>query len=255
MNRLAAAAAAMLMLAGAAAAAPLSPNQGAVAITGALEDGAGNRGEYQVQAVLKEGYFTGTGRISIAGQVLEAPLHARRSYYENGRCVFYWERDRARAELYGPCDSAGHGVPDKGGFDAFLPGQGVLVGKASGKVVLSGGVRAPPAPALPVARLSCAYQERTVSFRAGETMQFGAIVSQGALTLRPGGVYVAGSSNTPGRYARTGDKVRFTSGPWAGAVATLEPDSAGKPALTFDREENAAAGRVLPQTTRCVQPN
>lgn len=233
-------------------AAPLSPNQGSVTITGTLEQTDGAGGAFDIQAVLNDGDFSGAAKVTIAGEVVEGALYKGRSYFENGRCIFYVESGRSRAEVRGPCDTTRFGAQG-GTFDVWSPGSGGRVGKAEGRIVVGAPGRTAQTGVLPTSRLACVYQEINASFTPGQATQLGQIISQGALTLRPAGTYVAGASGTPGRFTKSGNKLRFTSGPWAGAVATLEPDRSGQPSLTFDREENKSAGRVLPQTIRCTQ--
>jgi hypothetical protein len=237
-----------------AAAAPLTPNSGAVTVKGSLMDSDKQAGTFSVQGNLKNGNFTGTATFEIGGQAIAGPLLERRSYLENGRCFFRIENGRARAEVAGKCDS---GMLD-GRFDIFMPGGGAHTGSASATVALAGG--APTAEAsgrLPAGKLTCAYTETHVSFKWGESNQYSLHMSNlASLTLDPGGNYVVGSG-TRGRYTREpGGKIRLASGPWEGALGTLENDRSGAPAVVFYLEENRRPDGVPivdPYTTHCTR--
>lgn len=241
-------AAAALALAGAASAAPLTPSSGGIAVSGTLDGG----GRYEVQGILKDGNFSGTMKMTLGGQTIAAPLNEKRSYLENGKCYFRFEQGRARGEVAGKCDS----TAIEGTFEAFVPGQGLSNGKSKAKVTLVGGAVVGAAPGqLPTAKLTCAYQDRKISVKWGEPTQYSlAFSNMGTLTLS-GSSYRAGSSG--GSFERVGkDKIRLKSGPWAGAVGTLEPDRSGRPAVVFHIEENRRADGVHlvdPYTTRCTQ--
>ena len=239
-----------LAAAGGAAAAALSPSSGPMALAGSL-DGAGR---YEIRAVLKDGNFSGTVRLALDAGTIEAPLVEQRSHLENGKCYFRFEQGRLRGEIRGRCDSS----TIDGSFEAFVPGQGSLGGKSAGTVALPG-PGAGPATAdrgrLPAARLTCAYQDRRFAARIGETTQYSLEFSaMGSLELR-GGSYSAG--NGSGTFRRVAaDKIGLASGPWAGAVGTLEPDRAGRPAVVFHIDENRRADGVHivdPYTTRCTE--
>ncbi|HEX7889820.1 MAG TPA: hypothetical protein VF522_10710 [Ramlibacter sp.] len=241
-------AAALLAPAGSAGAAPLAPSSGHLAVEGRLDPG----GRYAIEATLKDGNFTGTMTVTLGGQTLSAPLMERRSHLENGRCYFRAEQGRARAELAGKCDSTGF----EGTFNTFLPGPGSATGKQQGRVALSGGgQKTVAAGTLPAAKLTCAYQDRKVSFKWGEATQYSLAFSNLGTLALSGHRYATAKS--AGSFERVGaDKIRLTSGPWAGAVGTLEPDRSGRPAVVFHIEENRRPDGVHivdPYTTRCTE--
>lgn len=244
--------AAVLGLSSAAIAAPLTPDSGPMTTSGTLQDSSGGRGTFSISASLKGGDFSGTMRLSIGEQSFEGQLITARSYLENGKCYFRAENGRARAELGGPCDSASIG----GRFETFLPGDGVRNGAMEGHVQLARS----PAPAslggvLPKAKLTCAYQNRRIGVGMGQATEYSlAFSNMASLALSPAGAYVAGTSS--GRFTREGDKIRLTSGPWAGAIGTLEPDRSGRPAVVFHIENNRRPSGVHivdPYTTRCTE--
>jgi hypothetical protein len=236
-----------------AAAAPLTPNSGPVALKGSLTDSDKQAGTFSVQGVLKDGNFTGTASFEIGGQAITGLLVERRSYFENGRCYFRIDSGRARAEAGGKCDSA----TLDGRFDMFVDGV-AHTGSAKATVALAGGAPAAEASGrLPVGKLTCAYTETHVAVRLGETNQYSLRVSNlASLTLDPGGTYVV-ASGTRGRYTREpGGKIRLASGPWEGAIGTLENDRSGMPAVVFHLEENRRPDGVPivdPYTTRCTK--
>jgi len=245
-------AAALLCLSSAAVAAPLTPDSGPMTVSGVIQDGSGGQGRFSISASLKAGDFSGTLRLSMGDQSFEGPLIPARSYLENGKCYFRAENGRARAELGGPCDSASI----RGRFETFLPGDGVRTGAMEGQVQLARA--AAPAGAggvLPGAKLTCAYQDRRIGVGMGQATEYSlAFSNMVSLTLTPAGTYAAGKSG--GRFTRDGGKIRLTSGPWAGAVGTLERDRSGRPAVVFHIEENRRPGGVHivdPYTTRCTE--
>lgn len=229
-------------------AAALTPSAGGLAVTGTLDKG----GSYAIQAVLKNGSFSGTMKVTLGGQTVEGPLNEKRSYLENGKCYFRFEQGRARAEVGGKCDS----TAIAGTFDAFIPGQGGTVGKAQGRItLLGGGAATAKAGQLPSAKLTCAYQDRKFSAKWGEATQYSLAFSNMASLTLSGGRYTTPKAS--GSFERVGpDKIRLGSGPWAGAVGTLEPDRSGRPAVVFHIEENRRADGVHivdPYTTRCTE--
>lgn len=236
--------------AGGAVGAALTPSAGAIIFSGTLDRG----GTYVVQADLQGGNLNGKARLTLDGQTLEAPLKPGHSYLENGKCYLRFEQGRARAEIRGPCTD----TAIDGSFETFLPGMGIVTGKASGKVTLAGG--APPVARnaegqVPKARLTCAYQDRKYTAKLGETTQYSLAYSNMVnLTLTASG-YTAGKSS--GSYQRVAqDKIQLTSGPWRGAIGTLEPDRSGRPAVVFHIEENRHGNGVHivdPYTTRCTE--
>ena len=236
--------------------APLTPGSGALTVTGELADAGSPVGSFAMQAVLQGGNFIGTATLTVDGNTLSGPLLDKRSYLENGRCYFRVENGRARAEISGKCDSAGL----EGRFETFIPGAGMKTGIARANFALAGGAAATtPATAakLPDGKLVCAFNEPKLGFKLGETTQYSLRYSNmTSLALDQGGSYLSGAGGR-GRYARQGDKIRLVSGPWAGAVGTLENDRSGTPAVVFHIEENRRADGVHvvdPYTTRCTRP-
>lgn len=244
-------AAAVWLLAPGAQAAPLTPASGALTVNGSM-DGIGS---FTIQATLQGGNFTGNASFEIGGQTLAAALLPTRSYFENGKCYFRIENNRARAELGGPCDSNQF----SGRFESFIPGQGMQGGNFKGQVRLAA-QPAPVAPSgntLPGGKLTCAYNEALRSFKLGETTQYQLRYSNmPSLTLSANGSYRAGSQSG-GSFVREGQQIRLTSGPWSGALGTLEPDRSGQPAVVFYIDQNRRANGVHivdPYTTRCTSP-
>jgi hypothetical protein len=143
-------------------------------------------------------------------------------------------------------------------MESFVPSDGSKNGEAQGTIVVGGAGKAPAASAaaaLPTARLTCAYTERRIGVAAGQTTQYSlAFSNMVSLTLSPAGTYHAGKGG--GRYSRTGNRIRLTSGPWAGAVGSLEADRSGEPAVVFPIEQNrlpSGVHRIDPYTTRCTR--
>jgi hypothetical protein len=229
-------------------AAPLTPSSGKLAVSGTL---AGD-GRYDIRATLKGGNFSGSAKLTVGGRTLELPLLEKRSYLENGKCYFRFEQGRARGELSGKCDSESF----EGRFETFLDGD-LRNGSQKGQVALAGGAAATAAAGqVPTAKLTCAYQERKFSAKWGESTQYSLHFSNMSTLTLTGGKYRAGQSGS-GSFERVGrDKVRLTSGTWAGAIGTLEPDRSGRPAVVFHIEENRRADGVHiidPYTTHCTE--
>jgi hypothetical protein len=247
------AAAGLLLSSIPALAAPLGPNSGALAMAGPANDHDGNKGVFSIQAVLKDGNFTGTGHLAVGGTVVDGPLVARQSYLENGKCYFRWETGKARAAVNGVCDSVAF---TNGHMESFTPDDGAKNGEAQGKVTLAKAAAAPVAAAtLPTAKLTCAYSARRIGGAAGTPTEYSLAVSNMAsLTLSPAGTYR--TANGAGRFSRSGGKIKLSGGPFDGAVGTLEADRSGAPAVLFQIEENRRPGGVHivdPYTTRCTQ--
>jgi hypothetical protein len=241
-----------LLAAAMAQAAPLTPNSGAVKVAGQVTDRENNAGTFSVQAVLKDGHFTGTATFAIGGTSMAGPLLEQRSYFENGRCYFRMENGRARAEFSGKCDSTGM----EGRFESFAGGD-LKNGAAKAAFTLAGGAPvAEPAGILPSGKLTCAFNEPKIGVRLGETTQYSLRFSNlASLTLDPSGTYTTGNGGR-GRFAREGGKIRLGSGPWQGALGTLENDRSGAPAVVFHIEENRRPDGVHlvdPYTTHCTK--
>ncbi len=245
---------AALLAATMAQAAPLTPNSGALTVDGKVTDRDNNAGAFSVQAILKDGHFTGTATFTIAGTSIAGPLLEQRSYLENGRCYFRMESGRNRAEFGGKCDSTGM----DGRFESFADGQ-LKNGTAKASFTLAGG--APVAAAsgsLPGGKLTCAFNEPKIGVKWGETTQYSLRFSNlVSLTLDPSGTYTTGNGGR-GRFTReAGGKIRLGSGPWQGALGTLENDRSGAPAVVFHIEENRRPDGVHlvdPYTTHCTSP-
>lgn len=243
-----------LLASGGAAAAPLTPNAGALTVAGTVTGYENAAGKFSVQAVLRQGNFTGMGTLEIGGQAVSGPLLEKRSYLENGKCYFRFENGRAHAEISGKCDNAGL----EGRFQSFMPGGDMNAGPAKATFALAAGAPAPEqAGKVPTGKLVCSFNEPRIGVRMGEPTQYSLRYSNMVtLTLAPGGSYAAGK-NTRGSYVVQGGKVRLTSGTWAGAVGTLENDRSGAPAVVFHIEENRRANGVHivdPYTTHCTAP-
>jgi hypothetical protein len=234
-------------------AAPLTPNSGALTVAGTVTDRDNNAGTFTVQAVLKDGHFTGTASFAIAGTSIAGPLLEQRSYLENGRCYFRMENGRTRAEFSGKCDSTGM----EGRFESFAGGD-LKNGAAKAVFTLAGGAPvAETSGSLPSGKLTCAYNEPKIGVRLGETTQYSLRFSNlASLTLDPAGTYTTGNGGR-GRFTREpGGKIRLGAGPWQGALGTLENDRSGAPAVVFHIEENRRPDGVHlvdPYTTHCTR--
>jgi hypothetical protein len=243
-----------LLTSWAASAAPLTPNAGAVTMAGSITGNGNAAGKFTVQAVLRQGNFTGTGTLEIGGEVVSGPLVEKRSYLENGKCYFRFENGRSHAGISGKCDSAGL----DGRFEALLPTGEMNAGPAKASFALAGGAPVPePAANVPTGKLVCAFNEPKIGVRMGELTQYSLRYSNMvSLTLASGGSYAAGN-NGRGSYVIQGGKVRLTSGTWAGAVGSLENDRSGAPAVVFHIEDNRRADGVHIvdlYTTHCTAP-
>src|SRR6185312_15351449 len=104
----------------------------AVKVAGTANDHDGNKGSFSVEAVLKDGSFTGTGHLAVGGTTVDGPLNPKQSYFENGKCYFRWEAGRARAAVSGTCDSA---ALTAGRLESFSPEDGSKNGEAAGTVM------------------------------------------------------------------------------------------------------------------------
>lgn len=235
------------------AAAPLSPNAGAFAGEGALDDGEGNQGTWQANGKLSGGEIAGTLAIELAGKTMTVTMKPGPAYMENGRCYLKGEEGRNRFELSGPCDSAGFGP---GRISGYFDGGPSVTGTFTG--TLRWGAKAAVAPAagaLPTARLLCGYRERIGGVVAGEIATYENRPSlMGFLQLSADGTYR--TQQGTGRFTREGAAIRLASGPWAGALGRLEPDNSGEPAVYFERDDNRRADGtpiVDPWRTFCVR--
>ena len=241
-----------VFLSGAAFAAAVTPNSGPVEGRGTLSDGSGRTGTWSVQAILKDGKFTGEGTLSLGAASFSGALKPGLSFLENGKCYFAFERDRARVSLGGPCTTD----TISGRLDGFLPGDGSITGEMKGTLRFTRAASAAVAAAtLPSGKLTCAWWETRVTYTAGELnsreLRFS---NMATLTLLPNGTYR--TANTGGAFVRNGDRIRLTSGAFSGAVGQLRPDRSGQPAVYFERDENRrpnGAHIVDPATTACTK--
>ena len=187
-------------LAAPAVAGELDPNSGAIFFEGMLQSADGDQGEFAVEAVLARANFTGRAEVAIAGKTLSAELIEARSFFENGKCVLYFEQGRTRFELYGRCDGQQFGHQDSGAFDAYFDREGTLRGDMIGTMALSG-VAPPPtlqteSIAIPTGKLTCAWQEVHVSAQADVANEYLLAYSMMVtLTLSPDGTYRTASSS------------------------------------------------------------
>jgi hypothetical protein len=217
-------------------AAPLSPNAGAFSGEGVLNDHDGNKGTWRASGALKDGDFTGALEITLGGKSLGVSMKPGPAYLENGFCVLKGENGRSRFEMRGKCDSASFGPGTvKGYFDGDREFNGEFAG-----ALRWGRLAAAPtggAAALPTAKLTCSYQERSGGVVAGSAATYETRSSAlGTLTLSADGSFKA--SNGAGRFVREGDMIRFTSGPWIGAKGRLAADRGGEPAVYFELDDN-----------------
>jgi hypothetical protein len=234
--------------------APVTPNLGAVHGEGVLSDNDGASGTWTIDAVLSGGDFTGTGSATLGGVSVQGPLSKGGSYLENGKCYFKIENGRQRIEIGGPCTTQSI----SGRASGFVAGDS-LVGTASGvlrfgKAATRTGAAAPSAGTLPTAKLTCAWMERVGGNVAGDLPDYQLRNSNMVtLTLTPSGTYRTNSAS--GKFVREGDRIRLTSGAFAGAVGRLQPDRSGQPAVYFERDENRRANGVHivdPARTACT---
>jgi hypothetical protein len=232
--------------------AQVTPNLGAVQGEGTLQDNDGNSGTWSIDAVLSGGDFTGTGAATIRGVTVRGPLANGGSFYENGRCHFRIEEGRYRVEIGGPCTT----TSIDGHASGFVAGN-TIVGSAKGVLKFGkagAGSAAPKAVALPTAKLTCAWMERVGGVVAGDLPNYQLRMSNMVtLTLSPNGTYRTNSAS--GSFVREGDRLRLTSGAFAGAGGRLQPDRSGQPAVYFEREENRRANGVHivdPGRTACT---
>lgn len=232
--------------------APVTPNLGAVHGEGVLKDNDGNAGTWSIDAVLSGGDFTGTGTATLRGATVQGPLAKGGSFLENGKCHFRIESGRQRVEIGGPCTTqsiSGHAGGFVAGDTVVGTAQGTLrFGKAGGKA------QAPAVGTLPTAKLTCAWMERVGGNVAGDLPNYQLRTSNMVtLTLSAGGTYRTNAAS--GSFVREGDRIRLTSGAFAGAVGRLQPDRSGQPAVYFERDENRRANGVHivdPARTSCT---
>lgn len=234
--------------------APVGPNAGAVSGQGTLRDNDGHDGTWRVEAVLSGGNFSGTGTVEIAGQTVTGPLAKGQSYLENGKCYFEIEQGRSHVHLGGPCTT----TAISGLLGGFVAGTeyGSVNGTMSGTLRFGRAAAAASSGAgiLPTRKLTCAFMDRVGGNVPGDMpdyqLHYSAMVT---LTLSPAGRYATNVGG--GAFARQGNAVRLTSGPFAGATGRLQADRSGEPAVYFEREENRRANGsfiIDPGRTACT---
>lgn len=233
----------------------VTPNLGPVTGSGVLTDSGGKSlGTWSVKATLKDGDFTGAATVTIQGATLTLPLKSGRSYVESGKCYFYGEEGRARIDIGGPCTQKGV----SGRLSGFIPQNDIfsVTGFMKGTLAFGSGGAAKPAAAavLPTNKLTCAWMERVGGNVAGDLARYELRNSNMAtLTLSAAGTYRTAS--TSGRFTRSGDVIRLTSGQFAGAVGRLQADRSDRPAVYFEIAENRRPNGVHivdPARTSCT---
>jgi hypothetical protein len=207
---------------------------------GVLNDHDGHRGTWSVQAILKDGNFTGSGSVTLAGSTVAGALDPKRSYVESGRCYFEIEQGRNHVNIGGPCTTSSI----SGRMNGFFDGDS-RSGEFQGTLRFGGSAAAPAAAsaAVPTAKLTCAYQLRLGGVVGGDLQHYELRMSNMVtLTLTRDGAYRTNASS--GRYTRAGDTIRLVGGAFDGAVGRLRPDRSGQAAVYFERDENRGPGGV-----------
>lgn len=232
--------------------AQLNPNAGPVSGEGTLNDNDGNRGTWNLTGNLAKGEFTGTINMTLGERAMTVEM--KNAFHENGNCILKGENGRNRFELSGKCNPTAFGpgringyFDRHGTFDGFFAGT-LRWGKAAAKPAAKGVV--------PTAKLMCAVRERVGGNVAGDLPRYETRPSSMVSLTLSGGTYR--TRNATGAYTVAGDRIRFTSGVYAGAVGELRPDNSGAPAVYFNLEENRRANGtpiVDPWTTACAVQN
>ncbi|WP_066800365.1 hypothetical protein [Sphingomonas soli] len=234
------------------AAAQLNPNAGPVTGEGVLNDHDGNSGTWKLSATLSGGAFTGTLDMVLGGKPMSVTL--KNAFHENGNCIVKGENGRNRFELSGKCSPTRFGPGTISGYfdrDRSFNGEfsGTLRwGKAAAKPAATGIV--------PTAKLMCAYRERVGGNVAGDLPTYQSRPSSMVSLTLAGGTYR--TRNASGAYTVSGNRIRLTSGFYAGAVGELRADNSGAPAVYFNLEENRRANGVPivdPWSTACATQN
>lgn len=234
------------------AAAQINPNAGAVTGVGTLSDNDGNSGTWQLRATLAGGAFTGELTMTLGGKALTVTM--RNAYVENGFCVLRGENGRSRVELRGKCDPTTFGP---GTIAGYFDGDRSFNGRFAGTLRWGAAAATPAATGVvPTAKLMCAYRERIGGVVAGDAARYEMRPSSMVSLQLAGGTYR--TRNTSGRYVVSGNRVRLTSGGYAGAQGELRSDASGAPAIYFTVEDNRGAGGVPivdAWPTACAQQN
>ncbi|RYE03345.1 MAG: hypothetical protein EOP61_04985 [Sphingomonadales bacterium] len=245
------AAAAMLVLA-TPAAAQVSPNAGPVSGEGVLNDHDGNSGAWKLSATLAGGAFSGTMEMVLGGKPMSVTL--KNAYYENGNCILRGENGRNRFELRGKCSPTQFGP---GTADGYFDRDRAFNGEFSGTLRWGRAAAKPAATGVvPTAKLMCIYRERVGGNVAGDLARYESRPSSMVSLTLGGGAYR--TRNASGAYTVSGNRIRFTSGFYAGAVGELRADNSGAPAVYFSLEENRRANGtpiVDPWSTACATQN
>lgn len=239
-----------LLAATAPAAGQVNPNAGPVSGDGVLNDHDGNKGTWRLNADLRGGAFTGTAEMVLGGKPMSVTL--KNAYYENGSCIFRGENGRNRFELRGKCSPTQFGP---GTVNGYYDMDRQFNGEFSG-TLRWGKVAARPAAAgvVPSAKLMCGMRERVGGVVAGDLPRYEMRPSSMVSLTLAGGVYR--TRNASGNYTVSGNRIRLTSGVYAGAVGELRADSSGEPAVYFSVEENRARNGtpiVDPWNTACAR--
>lgn len=232
--------------------AQINPNAGPVSGEGTLNDNDGNRGTWNLTGNLAAGQFSGTISMTLGSRAMTVQM--KNAFHENGNCIFKGENGRNRFELRGKCSPSSFGP---GTINGYFDGQGTFDGAFSG-ALRWGKVAAKPAArgVVPTAKLMCIVRERVGGNVAGDLPRYESRPSSMVSLTLAGGTYR--TRNASGSYSVVGDRVRFTSGHYAGAVGELRADNSGAPAVYFNLDENRRANGtpiVDPWTTACAQQN
>lgn len=231
--------------------AQISPNAGPVSGEGVLNDNDGNRGTWRLNGTLAGGRFSGQISMTLGAKSLTVAM--TNAFHENGTCIFKGENGRNRFELRGKCSPTAFGP---GTISGYFDQDRAFNGAFSGALHWG---KAPPKPAansVPTAKLMCAYRERVGGNVAGDLPTYMTRPSSMVSLTLAGGVYR--TRNASGAYTVSGNRIRLTSGAYAGAVGELRPDNSGAPAVYFNLAENRRATGtpiVDPWTTACAQQN
>lgn len=167
---------------------------------------------------------------------------------------FEIEQGRSHVHLGGPCTT----TAISGLLGGFVAGTeyGSVNGTMRGTLRFGRAAAAASSGAgiLPTRKLTCAFMDRVGGNVAGDMpdyqLHYSAMVT---LTLSPAGRYATNVGG--GAFARQGNAVRLTSGPFAGATGRLQADRSGQPAVYFEREENRRANGsfiIDPGRTACT---
>lgn len=228
----------------------VNANSGPFTGSGNLSDHDGNTGTWKVGGTLAKGLITGSLSITLGAREMTVDLEQGKAYLESGFCVLKGVNGRNRFQLRGRCDQE----PFAGKINGYFDQVGTVDGEFTGSLVWGNPQVASANGLLPSGKLTCSYMERIGGVVAGDL---------GTREIRPsalGSLTLSGSSyvarNGSGSFVRQGSTIRLTSGPWAGAVGILMPDSSGQPAVYFELQDNRRADGtyiVDPWRTFCTK--